>query len=97
MTLYRGDDAKDFINVTLQNIVGKTLTKAIFQCGAIKKTFKDPTFPIKITFTRADTQKLQAGNKCYMAVYYLDDDDVTELKQTCEGVLEFDTQSGVVG
>ena len=97
MTLYRGDDAKDFISITLDNIADKTLTKAIFQCETIKKVFENPTFPIKITFTRAETQKLQIGNQCYMAVYYLDDDNITELKQTCNGVLEFNTQSGVVG
>lgn len=95
MTIYRGDDTdafgSSFITIDLATTLTVTITKAIFQCGVIKKTFDDPVFPLQIELTAAETKTLPANNICYLAVW-----DENGKKRTCEGSLTFNTQSQVV-
>lgn len=96
MTLFRGDDSNafgsSFITINLANSITVTITKAIFQCGVIKKIFNNPVFPLSIELTALETKELKATNTCYLAVW-----DENNKKRTCEGNLQFNTQSGVIG
>ena len=95
-TLYRGVDTNafgnDFIIINLATSLNVSISKAVFQCGIIKKSFVNPIFPLKVELTALETKTLQAVNKCYLAVW-----DGENRKRTCEGSIEFSTQSGVVG
>lgn len=95
MTLFRGDDTdafgNKFITITLATPISVTITKAIFQCGIIEKEFINPTFPLEVELTAAETKTLGLQNKCYLAVW--DEDDK---KRTCEGFLTFSTKGQVV-
>lgn len=95
MTLYRGDDTgafgSSFITINLATAVGGTISKAVFQCGTLKKVFDDPIFPLSIELTASETKTLKADNLCYLAVW-----DENNKKRTCEGSLQFSSQSGVV-
>lgn len=96
-TLYRGDDTaafnnSGFITINLDTAFDVTISKAIFQCGSVKKTFIDPTFPLIINLTASETKQLQAANMCHLAIW-----DENNYKRTCDGSLQFGTQSGVVG
>ena len=96
MTLYRGDDTdafgSSFITINLATSITATITRAVFQCETIKKSFEDPTFPLSVELTALETRALQGTNTCYLAVW-----DENGKKRTCEGSLNFNTQSGVVG
>jgi len=95
MTLYRGDDTdafgNSFITINIETEVGVIISKAVFQCGTIKKVFEDPVFPLSIELTASETKMLPANNTCYLAVW-----DENNKKRTCEGSINFKTQSGVV-
>lgn len=95
MTLFRGDDTdafgSSFITINIETEVEVTITKAVFQCGTIKKVFDDPTFPLSVELTAEETKGLPANNLCYLAVY-----DSNGKKRTCSGSLQFSTQSQVV-
>lgn len=95
MTLYRSDDTdafgSSFITINIETEVNVTITKAVFQCGTIKKVFDDPVFPLSIELTSQETKSLPANNLCYLAVY-----DENGKKRTCEGSLQFSTQSQLV-
>ena len=94
-TLFRGDDTdafgNSFITINLATSISGTISKAIFQCGNIVKTFENPIFPITVNLTSTETATLEATNKCYLAVW-----DEDNKKRTCEGILVFNTQSEVV-
>ena len=96
MTLYRGDDTdafgNSFITINLTTTLDVTISRAVFQCENIKKVFENPIFPLSIELTATETKQLQSKNQCYLAVW-----DSEGKKRTCEGTLEFETQSGVVG
>lgn len=96
MTLYRGDDTdafgSSFITINIETEVGVTISRAVFQCGTIKKVFDAPIFPLSVELTASETKGLPVNNTCYLAVY-----DENGKKRTCEGSLVFATQSGVVG
>lgn len=95
MTLYRGDDTdafgSSFITINIQTEISVTITKAVFQCGKIKKVFNNPVFPLSIELSADETKSLPANNLCYLAVY-----DENGKKRTCEGSLQFSTQSQLV-
>lgn len=95
-TLYRGDDTdafgSSFITINLATSISGTISKAVFQCGSVRKIFDDPIFPLSIELTSAETKSLKSENICYLAVW-----DEDGKKRTCEGSLTFNTQSGVVG
>lgn len=96
MTLFRGDDTdafgSSFITINIETEVGVIISKAVFQCGRITKEFTNPVFPLEISLTATETDGLSSTNKCYLAVW-----DENGKKRTCEGSLNFATQSGVVG
>lgn len=95
MTLYRGDDTNafgsSFITINLATTLDVAITKAVFQCGTLKKVFDNPTFPLQIELTALETRILPANNTCYLAVW-----DENNKKRTCSGSLVFTTQSQVV-
>lgn len=95
MTLYRGDDTNafgnSFITINLATTLDVTISKAVFQCGVIKKVFDNPVFPLQIELTTTETRTLPTNNTCYLAVW-----DENNKKRTCEGSLVFTTQSQVV-
>lgn len=95
MILYRGDDTdafgNSFITINLATTISGTITKALFQCGVIRKTFDNPVFPLTVELTSLETKKLQAVNSCYLAVW-----DADNKKRTCEGTLTFNTNVQVL-
>ena len=95
MTLYRGDDTdafgSSFITINLATTLDVAISKAIFQCGTVKKVFENPIFPLSIELSALETRTLPANNTCYLAVW-----DENNKKRTCEGNLVFSTQSQVV-
>jgi len=95
VTLYRGDDTdafgSSFITINLATTMEVTITRAVFQCGVIKKVFDDPVFPLQIELSTLETRMLPSNNVCYLAVW-----DENNKKCTCSGSLVFSTQSQVV-
>lgn len=94
-TVYKGDDTaafgNTFITINLENPLGYTISKAIFVCGCIQKTFENPVFPLTINLTGAETAKLNYTNVCYLVVF-----DENGLQKTCNGTLTFPAQNGVL-
>lgn len=95
MALYKGDDTiafgGNFLTINVVNSTGVGISKAVFKCGTIIKTFKDPQFPLTINLTSEETDKLSCKNTCYLAVY-----DIDGNKRTCEGSFTFQTKAEVV-
>lgn len=93
-TIYKGDDTgafgNTFITVYLEN-TGYTISKAIFVCGCIKKEYINPSFPLTINLSTAETKKLNMSNACYLVVY-----DSEGRQATCEGTLTFGAKNGVI-
>lgn len=94
-SIYKGDNTgafgNSFITINLNNPLGYTISKAIFVCGVINKTFENPVFPIVINFTSSETSKLCVSNICYLVVY-----DSQGRQKTCNGTLRFKAQNGVI-
>lgn len=69
----KGDNTGAFGNVLLRaylnNPMGYVIPKAVFQCGQIQKTFENPTFPLDINFSGAETKTLNYQNECSMALW----------------------------
>lgn len=95
MTLYRGDDTNafncKFLTINLMNANGLSISKAEFRCGAIIKTFENPTFPISVSLNSEETQKLWVTNTCSLAIY-----DELGRKKTCEGTITIPTRAKAV-
>lgn len=93
--IFRGDSTaafgNNFITINLENPLGYEVTKAIFVCGCIQKSFENPVFPIVINFTSDETASLRNINTCYLVVY-----DSEGRQKTCKGTLSFKTQNGVI-
>lgn len=91
-TLYRGDDTDafggNFIRVNIKNNTTYKITKCVWSCGTVKKTYDNPIFPLIINLTSDETSKLLSQNTCYLAVY-----DEYGRKKTCKGKLTFDSNS----
>jgi len=72
-TIYGGDDTgafdKNFIRITLKGLEGKTITKAIFQCGPIQKVYTRPKFPIDINFSSAESERMYEDADCYLQLF----------------------------
>lgn len=92
MTIYQGDNTAAFggnfltINISSETGVVPTITRAELKIGCVCKTFENPVFPMTINLTEEETQKLQAQNTAYLAVW-----DIEGRKKTCEGKLAFTT------
>lgn len=69
----KGDNTRAFGNnllrAYLNNPMGYTISKAVFQCGKIQKTFENPVFPLDINMTGAETNTLSYQNECSMALW----------------------------
>lgn len=95
--IYKGDDTSsfgnDFITIDLENPLGYTISKAVFVCGCIQKTFEEPEFPLIVNFDSQETEKLKLGNQnvCFLVVY-----DSQGRQKTCQGTLTFGAQNGVL-
>jgi hypothetical protein len=79
--------------VTTVPITGTTslISKAIFQCGAIRKSFINPSFPLEIELTAQETKLLQENNTGYLKVYDADGKGLT-----CDGYVQFTADNEVV-
>jgi hypothetical protein len=95
MTIYKGDDTSSFgggfLTIDLQTNSQATITKAVFVSGEIKKTFDNPTFPIKVDLTPEDTKKLKYNNIGYLIVY-----DKDGRPKMCDGYITFSAKDGVI-
>lgn len=95
MTIRRGDDTDAFglswLTINLENPEGFVIKKAEIRIGTLIKVFNNPTFPIRISLNRNETEKLHEQNMCYMAIY-----DTLGRKKTVEGSLKFYTDPKVV-
>lgn len=93
MTLVRGDDTQafggDLLTISLTTeLVGYTITKAIFRCGSIEKEYANPVFPLTVNLTSVETKELTDKDSCYLLLY-----DENNLRRTCEGTLILKTES----
>lgn len=84
VTITKGDDLINFIEITINSPINLNISKLCFQCGQISKQFLNPVFPIKISFTREETLQLYSVNKCYVAF-----EDEAGNKTTAKGSLIF--------
>lgn len=93
--IYKGDNTgafgNNFITINLDNPTGFTISKVIFTCGCIEKTFKSPVFPLVVNLTSEETEKLRASNVCYLVAY-----DEQGRQKTCQGTLTFPAKNGVL-
>ena len=93
--LYKGDDTgafgNNFITINLDNPQEFVVTKAIFTCGCIQKTFDNPQFPIVINLSGKETERLRTQNVCYLVAY-----DSQGRQRTCKGTLTFNAKNGVL-
>ena len=93
--IFKGDNTgafgNSFITINLDNPQGFVVSKAIFVCGCIKKTFNNPVFPLVINLTSSETEKLGASNVCYLVAF-----DSQNRQKTCKGTLTFKAQNGVL-
>ena len=101
----KGDDLGAFnygkITVELEdfdidpNIV---ITRAVFQCGCIRRDIKNPIFPLEITLSGKETRTLNDKNTGYLAVWddYEEDGVLKPRKTTCEGYVIIEAEEEVV-
>lgn len=93
--IFKGDATgafgNTFITINLENPLEYTISRAIFVCGCIQKTFENPVFPLTINFSSAETAKFNYANTCYLVVF-----DENGLQKTCSGTLTFNAQNGVL-
>lgn len=94
-TIYKGDNTAafggSFITINLINPLGYTVSKVIFVCGCIQKTFENPVFPLVVNFTSEETKRLNANNVCQLVAY-----DEQGRQKTCTGTLVFPAKNGVI-
>lgn len=93
--IFKSDDTgafgNSFITINLDNPQGYEVSKVIFVCGCIQKTFDNPVFPLAINLTSDETEKLRSSNVCYLVAY-----DNQGRQKTCKGTLTFAAQNGVL-
>lgn len=94
--IYKGDNTgafgNSFITINLDNPDDYIISKVIFVCGCIQKTFENPTFPLVINLTSDETKILKPSNICYLVAY-----DSEGRQKTCQGTLTFKATNGVLG
>lgn len=93
--IFKGDNTgafgNSFITINLDNPNEYEISKVIFVCGCIQKTFIKPVFPLTVNLSSDETAKLKASNVCYLVAY-----DSENRQQTCRGNLTFPAQNGVL-
>lgn len=93
--IYKGDNTgtfgNSFITINLDNPNDYIISKVIFVCGCITKTFENPIFPLKINLSSEETKTLKPSNVCYLVAY-----DSEGRQKTCQGTLTFKATNGVL-
>ena len=91
-TIYKGDDTNAFdsnkITINLKGAEGIQISKAIFRCGNIQKTYTRPIFPLDVIFTSNETSRMWDENECYLQIF-----DTKGRRQTCIGNLTIRTKA----
>lgn len=94
--IFKGDNTgafgNSFITINLDNPEGYEISKVVFVCDYIQKTFNNPVFPLVVNLNEAETAKLRPSNVCYLVAY-----DADGRQKTCKGTLTFNAQNGVIG
>lgn len=94
-SVYMGDNTaafgNNFITINLENPLEYPISKAVFVCNCLTKTFDNPVFPLVINFDSKETAKLRSSNTCFLVVY-----DSEGRQKTCTGNLTFKAQNGVL-
>ena len=94
-SIYMGDNTaafgNNFITINLENPLEYPISKAVFVCNCLTKTFENPVFPLVINFDSKETAKLRSSNTCFLVVY-----DSEGRQKTCTGNLTFKAQNGVL-
>lgn len=95
LPIFKGDNTaafgNNFITINIDNPQEFQISKAIFVCGCIQKSFENPVFPLVINLSSQETKKLSSSNVCYFVVY-----DSEGRQKTCQGTLTFKAQNGVI-
>lgn len=93
--IYMGDNTgafgNNFITINLENPLGYEITKAVFVCNCLTKSFDNPVFPLVVNFNSSETAQLRTSNTCFLVVY-----DSQGRQKTCTGNLTFKAQNGVL-
>lgn len=93
--IFKGDNTgafgNNFITINLENPMGYEISKVIFACGNIQKSFENPVFPVVVNLSSQETEKLRASNVCYLVAF-----DSEGRQKTCKGTLTFNAQNGVL-
>lgn len=93
--IFKTDDTaafgNNFITINLDNPQGYEITKAVFVCNCLTKTFENPVFPLVINFSSEETAQLRSSNTCYLVAY-----DSEGRQKTCQGTLTFNAKNGVI-
>ena len=93
--IFKGDNTgafgNNFITINLDNPNEYVVSKVIFVCGCIQKTYENPSFPLTVNFTSEETKKLKVPSVCYLVAY-----DLEGRQKTCKGTLTFPVQNGVL-
>lgn len=86
VTTYKGDDTNAFdgnlLIVNLTGIDASNISRAVFQCGPLQKTYSRPKFPLHINFTSEETQHLYHDNPCYLQIF-----DMKGRRHTCASTI----------
>ncbi len=93
--IFKGDNTasfgNNFLTIYLNNPLGYAISKAIFVCGCIEKTFENPEFPLRVNFNSQESQYLRTNNVGYLVVF-----DSENRQKTCNGTITFKAQNGVI-
>lgn len=93
--VYKGDNTgafgNKFITINLNNPQEYIISRAVFVCGCINKSFENPVFPLEVNLTSEETAKLKPSNICYLVTY-----DSEGRQKTCKGTLTFPATQGVI-
>lgn len=93
--IFKSDDTaafgNNFITINLDNPLNYSISKAVFVCNCITKSFENPAFPLVINFNSQETSTLKSTNTCFLVVY-----DSEGRQKTCTGTLTFKAQNGVL-
>ncbi len=89
--IFRGDTLNNFITVELVNNSNFEIYKLIFQCGCIRKEYIEPVFPLKISLSRKESEKLDYNSTAHVAV-----ENKLGEKFTAEGMVQFIAKRRVV-
>lgn len=93
--IFKGDDTNafnnNFLTININNPRGYVISKAIFVCGCLQKVYDNPVFPWIVNFNSKESQTLRPNNVGYLVVF-----DHKGRQRTCNNVLRFRAQNGVI-